>query len=53
MKDVPESEKTDSYYYPTSGIGRVIGVVYHETFKTRVSSWLSILNEFGTIVIVK
>ena len=55
LKDVPDSEKTDTYYFPKSDESRVIGLISTTSLKydIPVTSWLSVLNEVGTIIVIR
>ena len=55
LKDVPDSEKTDTYYFPKSDKSRVIGLISTTSLKydSPITSWLSVLNEVGTIIVIR
>ena len=55
LKDVPDSEKTDTYYFPKSDKSRVIGLISTTslTYDSPITSWLSVLNEVGTIIVIR
>ena len=55
LKDVPDAEKTDTYYFPKSDESRVIGLISTTSLKydIPVTSWLSVLNEVGTIIVIR
>ena len=55
LKDVPDAEKTDTYYFPNSDESRVIGLISTTSLKydSPVTSWLSVLNEVETIIVIR